>query len=238
MQLVRRIGILCLALGLAAPNAFAAEPDAKCASKKLKFVGLYAACVLKADAKAKLKGTEPDYTNCEETFAKKFGKAEEKAGPGICPTEGDLLILQGEVDSSAAELAEQLEAADPNCPMGYRDRSPGQVVQDLYQAYAAHDAQAITCNYHPSASVITDQGVLVGYNDIVTFYFSLFDLFNGVSYTVGQIDEFGKTVRVLNSLNAGWVEIPDGIDTFIVKRGRIRTQTNHGLIKFNGPPPE
>ncbi|NND67943.1 MAG: hypothetical protein HKN19_10175, partial [Halioglobus sp.] len=66
---------------------------------------------------------------------------------------------------------------------------------------------------------------------------SLNSLFNGVNEQLILENVFGDTARVLYSLNAGWVEIEDGVKTYIVEDGVITRQTAHGLITFNGPPP-
>jgi len=118
------------------------------------------------------------------------------------------------------------------------DRTPGEVVADLRAALAAQDWDAVASNYAEDAYVIDDQGILVGHADIVASYQSLVALFNGVSPTINQQDIFMDTVRVLYRLDAGWVVIPDGVDTFVIERGLIRRQTRHGLLEFTGPPPE
>jgi hypothetical protein len=60
-----------------------------------------------------------------------------------------------------------------------QDRSADVVIDDLFAAIAARDWAAVACQYHPDASMIDDQGLLIG-----------------------------------------------------------RAATTHGLIHFNGPPPE
>jgi hypothetical protein len=152
----------------------AAELEDMCEAKKLKITGLYSSCRLKAEGEAKLQGTAPDYTKCEETFAKKFGKAEEKAGPGVCPSEGDQEVIDGAVAGYTAELA-MLLAGPTGCPQADQSRTPIQVVLDLRAAAAAEDWAAFGCR---------------------------------------------------------------ASHTYLILGGRIRQQTTHGLINFNGPPPE
>ncbi len=216
----------------------AATAEEKCESKKLKLSAVYASCRLKVDAKAVLKGEPGDYAKCEENLATTFGKAEAKAGPAVCPTENDQSAIAEVLDDATSEVTEQLVAPDAACPPGYRDRTPLQVLQDWLAAYGAQNVPLFLCNYHPSAHVIEDQGILVGYDDISTSFTSLWNLFNGVPPTVLQLDVFHDTARLLTSLDAGWIEIEDGVDTFEIRRGRIRQQTRHGRISFNGPPPE
>lgn len=233
----RTLLITLLLAGIATPVG-AATDEQKCHSKKLKLAGVHAACRQKADAKAILKGTPPDYAKCDEALASKFAKTEEKAGPGICPSENDADAIQAILEESARRVSERLTAPDPSCPPNYRDRTPGEVVSDWLLAYGSGNATLFLCNYHPGASVTADQGVLVGHADILFAYQSLWELFNGVSPFIIQQTEFQNTVGLLFSLDAGWVEIEDGVDSFLIEEGRIRRQWSHGLITFNGPPPD
>ncbi len=232
------VPVVAVLVGLFATTSVAATPEDKCQAKKLKLSGLYAACRLKADAKAVLKDEAPDYSKCEENLATKLGKAEEKAGSGVCPTEGDRAPIAVVLDHATREVAEQLEAPDAGCPVGYRDRDPVQVIQDWLTANSAQNLDLLLCNYHPTAHIIDDQGILTGHLDIATAASSFWSLFNGIPPTKKQLDVFEDTARLLWSLDAGWVEIEDGVDSFQIERGQIRTQTRHGLITFNGPPPD
>ena len=78
----------------------------------------------------------------------------------------------------------------------------------------------------------------MGHADIITAAQSLNDLFSGVNRQVIQETIFRDTARVLYSLDAGWVEIEDGVNSYVIKDGVITGQTAHGLITFNGPPPD
>ena len=236
-MLARTIAAVTLAL-LGAVPAHAAIDAETCQAKKAKLAGVHAACRLKADAKAIRKGDAPDYAKCDEAIAKKFGKLEEKAGPDTCPTEQDADRIAAILAESTARVTEQLEAPDAGCPIGYRDRSPSEVLADWLDAYASENVPLLLCNYHPLAHVFTDQGILVGYGDITLWYESLWDLLSGVNPQVAATTTFRSSVRLLSRLNAGWVEIEDGVDTFEIEDGRIRSQTSHGLITFNGPPPD
>jgi hypothetical protein len=238
MRMIGSLMVALLAVLLAAPAGRAADPAERCEARKLRLAAQNAACRLRKDAQAALRGTAADHDKCQESFARQYGKAEEGAGPGVCPTENDRAEIEAVLAGATSEVAEQLAGPDGSCPPGYWDRTPTQVVQDLLAAYGAQNATLITCNYHPSAFAIDDQGVLVGHADIVAAYLSLSALFNGVSPQVLQLDEYLDTVRLLWRLDAGWVVIEDGVDTFVIQRGRIRKQTRHGLITFTGPPPD
>jgi hypothetical protein len=227
-----------LACAPASPEALAAAaPEDKCEAKKLTVTGVYASCRLKAEARAQLQGKAPDYTACEESFAKNFAKAEEKAGPGVCPSEGDHAEVSDTVAECTAELSTALAAAD-GCPPAYQSRTTYQVVQDLLAAIAAEDWDAAGCNYAETAFLIDDQGILLGRQEIVSALVSLFVYFEDVPIDVHDGIYHDDVGRVLFSLDGGWIHIEDGVFTYVIKNGKIRHQTTHGLITFSGPPPE
>jgi len=137
-----------------------------------------------------------------------------------------------------AAFAALQTSAQAGCPPEYKERTPFQVVADLRAATGAQDWDLVACNYSRRAFVIDDQGILVGREDIVAAAQSLAMLFNGVSPTILQEDNYRDVVREIYRLDAGWVVIPDGVRTFHIRKGKIRRQTSHGLIEFTGPPPE
>jgi hypothetical protein len=128
--------------------------------------------------------------------------------------------------------------AEAKCPAGLQRRAPHEVVADLWAALAASDWEAVACNYGRKAFVIDDQGVLVGSEEIVNAYMSLYSFAAGAVPVATETNIFRDVVRVLYRLDAGWWEIEDGVDTYWIKRGRIERQTRHGLITFTGPPPD
>jgi hypothetical protein len=89
---------------IASTSGQAADPAVKCESGKLKESSKYAACRLKVDAKAVLKGVPAVYSKCEMKFADKWGKAETKA-EGACPTETDKVSMDARITTDAAEIA-------------------------------------------------------------------------------------------------------------------------------------
>ena len=100
----------------------AADPAVKCEAGKLKESSKYAACRLKADAKAVKKGIAADYTKCESKFADKWSKTETKAGPGVCPSEGDVASMDSRITTDAAEIATLLAGGTvANCGDGTVD---------------------------------------------------------------------------------------------------------------------
>lgn len=228
--------MLALAVSLGSWPARAAYPTDTCGAAKLRAAGIYAACRLKADAKARLKDKDADYVLCLERFAKNIQKAEGAAGPGLCPTEGDEALIESMVTGWSDELAKLLAGTD-TCPQGDRHREPGEVVADLRAALAAQDWSAVACSYSEDAFVIDDQGVLVGRVEIAAAHMSLAALFGDAQAEVTDETHFGDMVRTLFTLDAGWVTIPDGVHTYEIRSGRIARQATHGFIEFIGPPP-
>jgi hypothetical protein len=119
-----------------------------------------------------------------------------------------------------------------------RDRTPSEVIDDLRAAVAAGDWGAVARNYAEDAFVIDDQGILVGPAEIAAAEQSFDNLFQGAQVEVSDEIVHQNTVRVLYSVDGGWIVIPDGADTYVIERGLIQQRTRHGRIEFTGPPPE
>ncbi len=148
--------------------------------------------------------------------------------------------LDDDDDNDGVFDVDDLYPLDPtlSCPANYALRTPSAVLLGLRAAIEAQDWEDVACHYKPNAFVIDDQGVLVGHTDIVTAAQSLSALFDGIAAQIFQEDVFNDTGRVLYSLDAGWVEIEDGVHNYVIENGVITRQSSHGLIKFNGPPPD
>jgi hypothetical protein len=128
--------------------------------------------------------------------------------------------------------------AEARCAKGLAKRTVDQVVADHLAALAAGEWEAAACNYAEDAFLIDDQGVMIGPEEIVASYLSYASLFGGYHPDIQDDDYWENTARILYRLDGGWIVIPDAVDTYVVKRGRITVQTRHGLLEFTGPPPE
>lgn len=82
----------------------AATPEQKCQASKTKAVGKEAQCLAKQKAKEIL-GAVPNFVNCRTKFLADFTRAEVRAGPGGCPTEGDAAGIEARVAAAAAASA-------------------------------------------------------------------------------------------------------------------------------------
>ena len=81
-----------------------ADPAEICETQKRRAVAKYTACRYKADAKAAKKGTAPDYARCIYQLETYFGRAEVRAGDGVCKSEDDVAQVMAEVDGSIGDI--------------------------------------------------------------------------------------------------------------------------------------
>jgi hypothetical protein len=86
-------------------------PADRCEARKLKAAGEKAECLLEEEADEIL-GKKPRFAKCSDRFTKAFAKAEAKAGPGVCPTEGDA-VAEARVDACVAAIATLLSGGVP-----------------------------------------------------------------------------------------------------------------------------
>jgi hypothetical protein len=131
-----------------------------------------------------------------------------------------------------------IRSAEAKSKNKIKDRTPSEVIDDLLAARAAGDWDAAASNFAEDAYVIDDQGVLVGPAEIVAAMRSLDCLFQGAQADVSEQNVFRNTVRLLYSVDGGWIVMPDAVDTYVIENGLIQHQTRHGLIEFTGPPPD
>jgi hypothetical protein len=136
-------------------------------------------------------------------------------------------------------------SAAPQCPAGLHTRTPQEVLESHRQALAVGDVEfTVTCNYSEEAVVISDIGVDVGRAEIAESLQMLVFLFGGSvpqlhsEVTTVILNPVTHMVRTLFSVTTQCVDVPDGIDTYVIRNGQIVSQTAHGLPVFKcGPPP-
>lgn len=108
--------ILVAAVGLVVMTGSGAnagpDPAGQCEAAKLNAAGKKAACLAAEEAKA-VQGKKTNPAKCEETFTKSFHKAEDKAGLGVCPTEGDVAVIEDLVDACVEDVAAALNGFPP-----------------------------------------------------------------------------------------------------------------------------
>lgn len=113
---------LAMCFGLAAwaaipPWAAATASDAdRCAAAKMKSAGRYAVCREKADAKAQLTATTPDYSKCDARQLSTWTRIEANFGAN-CPTSGDQADVQAAVTDFTACLSGNLVGTTDECDL-------------------------------------------------------------------------------------------------------------------------
>jgi hypothetical protein len=158
-------------------------------------------------------------------------------------TQGDAmqrLLLLVILTSGAAASANS-----PECPAGFKNRTPAQVLADHRAALAVGDVTTdVNCNYAEDAVVISDQGTTAGRENIFMALSGLVNFFGGVvpvvtdEQSVAILNNKTHMVRLLFTITVPCVSIPDGIDTYVIEKGQIQAQTAHGFPIFTcGPPP-
>jgi hypothetical protein len=147
----------------------------------------------------------------------------------------------GAISMSATALAQPRTV---ECPAQHRQRTPEQVLADHRAALAAGDVELdVQCNYDADAIVISDQGVDRGRDAIRQSLLGLVNFFGGAMPMVH--DEVAVTVlnptthiaRLLFSVTTECVDVPDGVDTYLIRQGVIHAQTAHGFPVFKCAPP-
>jgi hypothetical protein len=132
-----------------------------------------------------------------------------------------------------------LAAAPSPCSAGLAQREPLQVVQEFYAALAARDWTAVRCNIDDDAVLISDNGVSNGAEAIVTEFQAIDGFFGGSFVQISQqiptsiLGGNRSMVRILYTVDTGCGDIPDGVDTFVIKGGVIAALTTHGFILFS-----
>jgi hypothetical protein len=127
-------------------------------------------------------------------------------------------------------------AAATACPQGLQSRTPQQVLVDHRAALTAGDLELAMCNFAEDAVVIHDNGIDRGRDAIRASLAFLQFVFGGVVPDVTEeivepiINNHTFMVRLRFELSLPFGSIPDGLDTYIITKGRIVAQTAHGLL--------
>jgi hypothetical protein len=132
-----------------------------------------------------------------------------------------------------------VEAA-PLCSPDLNQRTPEEVVADFRAAMVAANWAAVRCNIDDDAVMISDNGVTNGEDEIVGELEALARFFGGSmpqqdyqSIVVPILGGNRSMARVLYTVDTVCSDIPDGIDTYVIKGGQIAALTTHGFIQFS-----
>ncbi len=115
MSKVIRVVSVAAVLLLAPAWAGGLPATEKCQVAKLNEARKYAACRLKAEARAVKSGGAPDYAKCDEKFGQKWTAAETKAD-GACPATGDVTAMQAFITRCTDDVTDAVAGAPlPEC---------------------------------------------------------------------------------------------------------------------------
>lgn len=155
-----------------------------------------------------------------------------------------LLAVQEHVDDLAAAIA-ALSPPPPELPPfcgdDALDRTPQEVLDDHFDALAAGNLDGVFCNYGADAQLIGDGGVDVGPQQIRSTWEFFLQMFGGaqpnrIQQIVVPIDHDTHFVRLLFTVDTPCVTVPDGVDTYVIRRGQIHVQTTHAFPVFHCLP--
>lgn len=144
-----------------------------------------------------------------------------------------------------ALAAPRVHAGDELCPAGYKNRTPQQVLEDHRAWLAAGDVDKdVQCNYARDATVVSDMAVDSGRDAIRMSLLGLVAFFGGAvpavhsEVAVAVLNDRTYLAKVLFSVSTTCIDVPDGVDTYLIKNGQIHAQSAHGFPVFKcGPPP-
>ena len=107
--------VVALALGAVGAGATGTTGPTKaqtCEAFKNTAAGAKALCLQIEHAKGAL-GKPHSFAKCESVFMEAFAKIEQRAGPGVCPTEGDAAAIEAVIDACASDVAAALSGGTP-----------------------------------------------------------------------------------------------------------------------------
>jgi hypothetical protein len=116
--------------------------------------------------------------------------------------------------------------SDTVCPRQLQHRSVEQVLQAHLAAFRGANAALLACDYARDATFIMPGTVVRGRDDIqATFagFFQTAGLINQVSVASMTIE--GEVVLMTYSVDSAHLLVAAGVDTFVVRHGRIVAQT-------------
>ncbi len=120
-------------------------------------------------------------------------------------------------------------------------RPPEEVLESHRRALAERDWPAVRRNYAHDAIVITDIGVTTGVNAIVAELQTIVASAGAATpvlrhQQIVTLDDRTHVARVLFAITTPRFDVPDGVDTYVIRDGVIVAQTAHGVPLFKEGP--
>jgi ketosteroid isomerase-like protein len=112
------------------------------------------------------------------------------------------------------------------CPPNGENRTADQVLADHVAAILAADPVRVACDYSEEAVVILPGQIAQGPDQIQNLFANLFSLMAGnISLTLTSKTSAAAYTLLLYTVNSTHVSVSDGVDTFVIRQGRIVAQT-------------
>lgn len=151
-----------------------------------------------------------------------------------------LQAVQEHVDELAAAVAALTPPPPPLpafCDAFTFDRTPEEVLADHFAALAVGDLDSVYCDYHPDARLIGDGGIDQGQDAIRATWEFFLQVYGGtqpnlIQQIVVPLDHETHLVRLLFTIDTPCVIVPDGVDTYVIRKGQIHGQTTHAAPVF------
>ncbi|NUZ06258.1 nuclear transport factor 2 family protein [Piscinibacter koreensis] len=107
-------------------------------------------------------------------------------------------------------------------------RTPQQVMDAHFAAVRSGELARITADYAPDAVLMLAGSVAAGREQIGSAFSGLLQSAGAIaSLAITSLTVHGGYVLLTYTVDSEHMLIPDGVDTFVIERGRIKLQTAH-----------
>jgi ketosteroid isomerase-like protein len=133
----------------------------------------------------------------------------------------------------AGGVGAEQPGASFECPKLSRKLSTAEVFEGRMAALQEGNLDLAFCYYAEDAVVVMPGSVIRGREQIKAGFVSFGSLFGGQLPQLSSLTVEGDVVLVTFSITGASASIEDGADTFVIRDGRIQTQTVHASIVFH-----
>jgi hypothetical protein len=136
---------------------------------------------------------------------------------------------------SAAPAREWGAKERRDCPSGLGRRTAQEAIVEHLALLRAGDLEGALCDYADDAVVILPGQVASGIDEIRTGLSAFAQLFGDAVPEIDSLTTVDSVVLLTFHVSGPDLSIPNGSDTYVVKRGLIRYQTVHDVIVPTAP---
>jgi hypothetical protein len=130
----------------------------------------------------------------------------------------------------SAPAREAGAAAQRDCPAGLRHRTATEAIEEHVALLRAGNLEAALRDFADAAVVILPGQVASGIDEIRSGLSGFAQLFGGAVPEIDSLTSVDSVVLLTFHVIGSDLSIPNGSDTYIVKKGLIRYQTVHDVI--------